>query len=287
MEQVHRLQVIIPVYKPQLDEWEQRSVRRGIAVLSAWPLGWVYPEGMDMAYYRRAFPEIGHFYPVGREYLRSVSGYNRLLLQAAFYQLFAAYEYLLVYQPDCYIFRDELERWMQAEYDYVGGVWFENYLVQPGVEPRLSYPGNGGFSLRRVAAMQDILEDGRPFNRISTLGKAYVNNVRRGMPIHRVLVEFVKTLLYVVGWNNSPRSAARWWQVNEDRFFVDMAMVHGRLRIPSVEEAIDFCWDHAPGWLYARYGRLPMAAHAWYREDWIYAGNRKFWEDKLEEVLDV
>src|SRR6185312_14561683 len=54
------------------------------------------------------------------------------------------YKYILFYELDAWVFRDELNYWCTKGYDYIGAPWLDSSTKQiVGV-------GNGGFSLRKV-----------------------------------------------------------------------------------------------------------------------------------------
>ena len=75
-----------------------------------------------------------------------MEGYNELLLSENFYTTFSAFKYILIYQPDSYVFRDELMEWCKEGYDYIGAPWLEDNDEQI----KLNGVGNGGFSLRNI-----------------------------------------------------------------------------------------------------------------------------------------
>ncbi len=150
--------VVIPVYKDQLTANEIRSFRQCLHVLGHYPVMLVAPEHLDPDAYHQV---AGKQLPVVRfadSCFVSVRAYSRLLVSSGFYRRFADYNYLLLYQLDAWVFRDELEYWMDKEYDYIGAPW----IVAPplpskrglfNISDRLAGKvGNGGFSLRKVRA---------------------------------------------------------------------------------------------------------------------------------------
>jgi hypothetical protein len=70
-----------------------------------------------------------------------------------FYEVFRQYEYMLIYQLDCWVFRDELEMWCDKGYDYIGAPFFVKWFVDRGI-----YVGNGGFSLRKISNIIEYLK---------------------------------------------------------------------------------------------------------------------------------
>ena len=166
-----RVQVVIPVYQNQLSESEFHSLRQVCKVLKRYPLVIVKPESLDVSNWKEIYPllEIESF---PDEYFKGISGYNRLMLSELFYSRFVERtEYLLIYQLDAYVFRDELEDWCNKGYDYVGApwmrrpvynrlpvsawmrlsMWYSRARKEPSRQDLYNKVGNGGFSLRHVA----------------------------------------------------------------------------------------------------------------------------------------
>src|ERR1035437_5515446 len=60
-------------------------------------------------------------------FFSGISGYSKLLLAKQFYQAFAEYEYILIYQLDCLVFSHDLEYWCAKRWDYAGAPWFRHH----------------------------------------------------------------------------------------------------------------------------------------------------------------
>lgn len=140
--------IVVPAYKPQVSEDERQSLIRLRSVLGKYDIRLVCPEGMDVQEY--SFP-LGETWVSERfkaDYFKSRLDYGRLMNSVEFYERFADYEYMLVYQPDCWVFRDELEDWCNKGYDYIGAPFFVKWFRE-----RNLFVGNGGFSLRKIESM--------------------------------------------------------------------------------------------------------------------------------------
>jgi hypothetical protein len=175
MSRSKKVAVVIPVYKTQLTAYEIISLERCKGVLGNHPIIFVKPESLniDALIADTGFSSISF----DDHYFESVHGYNELMMAEAFYNAFTAYEYILIYQLDAFVFSDELNYWCEQGYDYIGAPWLrikpyknaidkvftqaKNYLymrydakykdgmpkVGKQIEDRV---GNGGLSLRRV-----------------------------------------------------------------------------------------------------------------------------------------
>ena len=170
----YQVKVVVPIYAEQLDHNEHKSLCRTVAVLGRYPIVLLAPEGLDVSALEAEFP-MCDVVRVTDEWLgrkNGIDGYNRMMLSREFYEMFADCDYILICQTDAWIFRDELEQWCSRAYDYVGAPWpkrkvYDNPLIKCYLRLRkwlfgsprrilrqegFDRVGNGGLSLRRVAA---------------------------------------------------------------------------------------------------------------------------------------
>ena len=70
----------------------------------------VKPKGLNLCKLSQQYPMLS-FESFEDEYFKGISGYNRLMMSEVFYRRFIGYEYILIYQLDAYIFKDELKKW--------------------------------------------------------------------------------------------------------------------------------------------------------------------------------
>jgi len=111
-------------------------------------------------------------------YFESIEGYNRLMLSKNFYTSFIEFEFMLIHQPDVYLFKDELDYWCAENYAYIGAPWFKpqkidrskiyNFIHKKIWQPYLTKKrkngwlynkvGNGGLSLRHINKAIETLE---------------------------------------------------------------------------------------------------------------------------------
>lgn len=89
-----------------------------------------------------------------KEYFESIMGNSKLCVSEEFYNAFKDYDYLLTHHFDALVFKNELEYWINKEYDYIGAPWLKE--VFPSLEN--SEIGNGGFSLRKISSFLKVLE---------------------------------------------------------------------------------------------------------------------------------
>ena len=145
---MEKVAVIIPIYQTQLTPREEVSLRQCISVLGNHPLIFVTPESLD-SNFLNSFGIPPQTIRFKDEYFKSTKTYNRLLTSPFFYEAFTNFEYILIYQLDAYVFKDDLLAWCQKGYDYIGAPKLRKHHLnnQTSCIPVLM---NGGLSLRRV-----------------------------------------------------------------------------------------------------------------------------------------
>lgn len=94
------------------------------------------------------------YYP--DRFFQSVQSYSRLCLESFFYETFKKYKYMLIYQTDAFVFRDNLKKFCDMNYDYVGAPWPWWFAREFPMRCKHRV-GNGGFSLRRIDTALKIL----------------------------------------------------------------------------------------------------------------------------------
>ena len=151
--------IVVPVYKSAMVQTDRTSFDALCRVLGArWQVAVVTHDGVDLSQHRDIAARYGIHLRIetfDARYFDGLHGYNRLMLLPAFYVRFADAEYMLIYQLDVYVFRDELDAWCDRGYDYVGAPLFALRHVMDTA--RDAVVGNGGCSLRRIDAMLRVL----------------------------------------------------------------------------------------------------------------------------------
>lgn len=151
--------IVIPVYKSVPSESEIESFKQCLRILGKHPIVFVTPTGLDISLYTIYMHDQIQWdlIPFASSYFTSTTGYSQLLLSRSFYKHFENYRYILIYQLDAWVFRDELHEWCALNMDYVGAPWLEAPPITSGKRPIINLSkhlvnkvGNGGFSLRKV-----------------------------------------------------------------------------------------------------------------------------------------
>lgn len=282
--------VVIPVYKSAPKVTEVASFRQCIKVLKSFDLCLITYEELDLTVYIRIAKEYSKKITVKcfeRHFFTSVAGYNKLCYNIDFYSAFYNYDYMLIYQLDAWVFRDELKMWCEKGYDYIGSPFFKDISSK---EPNSLYTkemlnvGNGGFSLRRIRYCIKLLERWKwiPYLTPRYLWKMY--SIERTSDscgkIYLLFLIFCKIILKSFGYRNTLNYFIKSGRVNEDFYFSTWAMQAWRVKVnlPSCEEASYFSFEMNPSYLYNLNGKkLPFGCHAF--EKWEFD---TFWSKYIQ-----
>lgn len=238
--------IVIPIYQATFSDAERASLKQCMQVLGHYPVKIVKPRSLDLGEIKTLYPSID-LVSFDDAYFTGTDAYNRLMVSPEFYRSFLPYRYILIYQLDAFVFRDELLEWCRKDYDYVGApsLHQEEYDALPAAA-QTTYAGaltknrfvlNGGLSLRKIPA----------FIR-------YLKIYNRFYPA---------------------------WVGNEDMLFSQEATrlipMKLFLRLPSWQEALQFSFEKSPAATFEITGhKLPFACHAWERYD------PEFWSQFIE-----
>jgi hypothetical protein len=237
--------VLIPLHKAQLSDLELKSLSQVYRVLRAYPLVIVKPDSLDVSGILQAFPGISTC-SFADAYFKGIENYNRLMLSTSFYERFLESEYILIYQLDAYVFRDELSEWCAKGFDYIGAPWLEKpvyrlplisgymhqlhqWKIRWGKLSKQSLynkVGNGGFSLRKTVSHY------------------------RATQVHKETITCFLT------------------QKHSHFFYEDVfwATQVPEFHYPEVREALRFSFDKYPAYCYLlNEKQLPFGCHAWYK----------------------
>jgi hypothetical protein len=145
---MEKVAIVIPLYQTKLNPQEEVSLRQCVRILGKHPIIIVAPESLDLTFLS-SFGITPKTIRFNDEYFKSTKTYNKLLTSTVFYEAFANYEYILIYQLDAYVFKDNLLAWCAKGYDYIGAPKLRKHHLkgQASCSPVLF---NGGLSLRRV-----------------------------------------------------------------------------------------------------------------------------------------
>lgn len=250
--------IIFPLYKSP-NQLELAFLENGMRLTPGYRHVIVAPEylNVDDSYGQLQNLEVKRF---ADAYFDGIPGYNRLLLSKDFYSAFQDFDYILIHQPDVYLFKNELAYWCEKGYDYIGAPWFRpDKLNLKGVAEhwqnlkiyfkrnklfarRHNKVGNGGFTLRRISSALEVLERVNP-----SVLRLYTHQTGDAF--------------------------------NEDVFWSLVAPSIADFRIPDWSEALHFAVEFNPKTAYEFLNQqLPFGCHAPLRHD------PQFWRRFIPEL---
>lgn len=263
MSSTQKVAVVVPVYKTQLSDYEKISIQQCSKVLSGHPIIALKPETLDLAELGsdNIFTGSVSFDPA---FFESVQGYNKLMLSPYFYQQFLGYEFILIYQLDAFVFKDELLKWCNSGYDYIGAPWPKR-LEEPDIVK--------AFKTRAITLYhiwKNTYEDGLPSQR------QFDNVVGNGGFSLRRVRKFFNLASRMRDKVNEYHQRHE-HQFHEDVFWsIEVNRKWHNLRIPTFKTAYKFSIENNPE-RGVRFNKgLPFGCHAWDAAD-----NLKYWKPIL------
>ena len=147
---MHRVVIVIPIYREKLKVSEQISLERAKEILGNYDIVYIAPERLRS--YLKKDDLKSEYWP--NQCFESIVAYSKLLLTEEFYQRFCNYEYILIYQLDAFVFSDKLQDFCNMGYDYIGAPMPPYWSSWANIRMRV---GNGGFSLRKIESCRRVI----------------------------------------------------------------------------------------------------------------------------------
>lgn len=278
--------VVIPTYKEfnQLTSDEIKSFHQCYKILKDYKICIVHALNLNIQpyeyYIKINFNKESFSKTFNNDFFTSISGYNDLMLSTQFYKSFVEFKYLLIYQLDCWVFKDQLKNWCQLDYDYIGAPIFRHFGTNEGGN-NIDVIGNGGFSLRKINKFLNVLTWKGNIMGIKYFFKRFKQQ--------KNLKAFLKIFIGVAGYHNTVPYLLKFYKknlVNEDVFFSynfqDNSPI--QIRVPDINTSIKFAFDRSPQFLFKlNENQLPFGCHGWNRKDTIYFKEDKiFWEQFIK-----
>jgi len=263
MSSTKKVAVVVPVYKTQLSDHEKIAAQQCRKVLSGHPIIAVKPRSLDLAELgnENIFTDSISF---DDAYFADVQGYNRLMLSPDFYKKFLDYQFILVHQLDAFVFKDELLKWCNSGYDYIGAPWPKR-LEEPDMVK--------AFKTRAITlyhiwknTMEDGLPSQRQFDNVVGNGGFSLRNVKKFFNLASQMQDKVQEY-----------HQRQEHQFHEDVFWsIEVNRKFSKLRIPSYKTAYRFSIENNPERGVRFNGGLPFGCHAWDTTD-----NLPYWKPYL------
>jgi len=252
--------ILIPVYKKEPDALELISLQQCIKVLKNYDFVFITHKKLDTSIYNDLCSQNNiafYFEYFAAHYFYNVQGYNALMLSKEFYKRFLPYKFILIYQLDAWVFRDELEYWCNKSYDCIGAPWLEWDTHKLSLN--IVGTGNGGFTLRKTEFFYKYANKTRITSLYHFLLSLY-NTACERINIFSLLFKIITKIprLFLVNPDNMKNIDADCNK--EDVLWRDILKKYGAL--PDNKESCNFSFEHYPEYIYKLNSeKLPFGCH--------------------------
>lgn len=254
--------IIIPIYKKLPDEDDVISLNQVFEILGDYNITFVHASSLEITAYKkfsRAKFEMFNDY-----FFESIYGYNQLMLSSALYKRFSK-KYILIYQTDAYVFKDELLEWVAKDYDYIGAPWLRSKEKIPFIKKIW----DSGISFIKSKIN---FKENKNIQKDKSLLYNQIGNGGLSLRKRKKFIEVLDLLSDVVKIYLKPENQGSFYA--EDVFFSIEPQRHRITFLkPNFKEACGFSIENKPdkAMIYTN-GQLPFGCHRWNKE------SRGFWE---------
>jgi hypothetical protein len=275
------IRIVIPVYKKTLLPEEEYSLKQCFSILNGYSINIVTYKELNVDAYLNIADETNiniAFEYFDKSFFKNVESYSRMLESREFYLRFKKDDYILVYQTDAFVFKDELVDWCEKEFDYIGAPWFTRYGSHEKGNA-LYKVGNGGVSLRRVRAFLERFDKKMPLS----IFPFYVKQVRK-KKLWRMCIKTLKLGILLLFTRKTVEYCIEHLTdelIPEDCFWADgLSYTKLALKVPDIITAARFCFEKSPSYLYKLTGeKLPFSCHAYMKYEY-----EAFWKKHITNV---
>jgi len=270
--------VVIPIYKEKISDNELLSLKQCFKVLGKHSIIFVAPKSLNMLFYEGFCRQNSIKFEVKTfedRFFQNTRGYNELLKTGLFYKEFLKYEYMLIYQLDAYVFRDDLLYWCGKGYDYIGAPWFEGYSAATEESKFLPYAGNGGFSLRKIRTLYKIFSAGVEEFYLANFPNFY-ENYHPELSFFQKLLKHKQILADFASFHKNYLTNMNINKLNNEDLVICFLLpkFYKKLNIANPEISKYFSFEVMPKRLYRETNNsLPFGCHAWEKYD------PEFWKE--------
>ena len=273
--------VVIHLHSLKLNKYDTFNITNNIEKFKNFMIVFVCPRDVDVKKLGIKLPLNYQVQVFKKKYFKDIKSYSKLLLSKSFYERFLNFKYILICQTDVLILKDELKKWVNEDFDYIGAPWISkdinnNYSIL-GV-------GNGGLSLRKVQTHYDVLNSSQLY-----FDKAKLEALPVWFNLKTILsLKIVNQITKIVKIIN-PLSLFLWFfyktdkYINEDVFWCGYAaFFEPNYTIASTKKALEFSFECEPQYCFKiNNKKLPFGTHKWYQY------NKDFWFENVKELEEI
>lgn len=255
----NQIAVVLPVYKDEITPFEEIALQQCFATLDEYPIIFISPKKMKNGVFHKKYCNNFQFIFMESKYFASIESYNVMMLSDWFYEYFLLYDYILIYQLDCFVFRDELKIWADKGYSFIGAPWILGELSLDNVN-EISNVGNGGFSLRNIKDCIFILNSSK---KVFSFNE-YVSKLKSTNKSFVLLRSIKHFILRPEKIYYSFKTIRNYPKINEDEIFAIAGRRFDFFNVPDAHIAISFAFEKEPKKAFQlNNNQLPFGCHAW------------------------
>jgi hypothetical protein len=268
---MYKVNIVIPIHNEVLEGDELKSLTQCFSVLKNHTITLACNQRLNCKAYEQLGEMYGNRPKIERfddKYFQSANGYNTLLTEHLFYSRFSEHDYILIYQSDCYIFRDDLEEWCSKGFDYIGAPWINTPWLKQTRQELMKQ------SLQSKSLLKGFT------TKLSWFLKGYYRKDSLNVGNGGLALRKISSCLHISAQTQFVKS----WQGNhEDGFWSIYVPLNFNFKLPDYKEAAAFSFDCDPEVAFEINNRkIPTACHAWCRKDHPYEGNIAFWQKIIQ-----
>lgn len=258
--------VIIPVYQKKIRPLEQIALKQCQSVLSGYDITVVKPKSLNLEDCEVDFSFITNQLSFDDVFFEGIKGYNSLMLSAEFYARFLGYEYILIYQLDAFVFKNDLHKWCSEGWDYVGAPWFRKKQFEShfkNLKERIRCYYHRRYNPLNKEGLPD--SERQMTNQVGNGGLS----LRKTKRFHELCIQHRDLIDFYLSKDTS--------HYNEDLFWsIELNRKNKVLNIPSFKQAVHFAVETEPERAFTLLENdLPFGCHAWDK-------NLGFWRPYIE-----
>lgn len=249
--------ILIIVHKERMSDSEKASLSQCYKILGKHPIKLICPVNLDVSVYYEVNPHAEIEF-IDSKWQENYYMFNELKKSRFLYQKFREYDYVLFYELDAWVFKDELNYWCNRGYDYIGAPWFEAY--DPITKKLTLNVGNGGFSLRNLKKSLSLI---KKIDTILWIRKCwYYLRIQSIIKFERLrIIE----LIFKMKFNEDFHKLIKGYGIHEDIYWAKtVASLFSEFKVAPVQEAFKFSIEGNPSEAFELNGNhLPFGCHAW------------------------
>ena len=270
---IRKVVITIPLYKSNISKSEMLALNQLINVLKNHQINFFTFKELDFSQYSELLQNVDYSITYFKKFFfKDTLSYSKLLCSKSFYKKYKNYKYLLLYQLDAWVFRDELAYWVGQNYDYIGAPWFSDDNPEFGL-PHFLGIGNGGFSLRNIKNHLRVLSNFSYIISPFTIINNFISEPS--------FTSFLKMIKYLTFSNNSHFLLGK-PEINEDVFWGTIVKRnYSWFKAPDMITAARFSTETNSEKLYQINKQTPFGCHAWEIYDFEFWSTHILINDKV------